>query len=321
MDESIEHFDFKVAMRDFVDAITNKGESAFVKSNELVLGKKLGVGRDGEVFKSSWLGTDVAVKYFRYSESKSQFLSIQSSNVSASKSIAGTHAFSNEVAIMMGLRHPNILTLMGFGVEPPSHFIVMEYMPKGSLFELLGSDENLPPKIKKEMAMGIANGLRFMHERNPTILHSDIKSLNILVDQDYTVKISDFGISRELRKKYADMTDEDDSEDQVEKNQGTVQWLPPEAFAPNAVPTKQTDIYGFGVILWEISTRRRPWKGLRKRVVAEEIVKGKRPGVLESDQWPESLVKLVSLCWHQDPLKRPLFKSISKSLDRITWNK
>ena len=229
-------------MKGFIDVITNKGESGKVTEKELKLGEKIGGGVESEVFKSSWLGTDVAVKYFRYAE--------QSGNQTASSIVDSSpnlKSFCNEVAIMMSLRHKNIITLMGFGVSSPTQFIVMEYMPRGSLFDILGTKEEINAERKWQLVNDVVQGLLYLHCGNPVILHQDMKSLNLLVDQDWTVKISDFGIARELRKK-PKFLPQDQADDSVESagHGGTLQWMAPECLEEEAEPTKAMDIYALG---------------------------------------------------------------------------
>ena len=292
----------------FIDIINNKSESAVLKKDELKVGEMLGEGKDSHVFKSRWLGTDVAIKYYRTSADKKQ--------KSMTETFSAMNSFSNEVAIMMGLRHPNIIMFMGFGLDDESQFIVMEYMPRGSLFDVLGSKDELDSTMKRKFLNDILSGMRYIHERQPCILHLDLKTLNCLVDQDWTVKVSDFGIAQEQRRKYNQGFEGDELEE-TEKCFGTLQWLAPEAFGDNSAKTKQADMYSFGIVFWEIVTRRRPWKGMKRRVIAESVLEGLRPEILDSDGWNPKLKSLVDRCWNQDLRKRPSFKDISKELPTI----
>jgi serine/threonine-protein kinase CTR1 len=232
-------------MKGFVKVITNKGESARLKDKELVLGEKIGGGYESEVFKSTWLGTEVAVKYFRYTGVAEAFKSGESSSSYDSKN-SNIKSFCNEVAIMMGLRHRNIITLMGFGISPPTQFIVMEYMPRGSLFDILGSKEVLTAAMKSQFVTDIVDGLLYLHEGKPPILHQDLKSLNLLVAEDWTIKIADFGIARELKRPKASSEDVVEDTEESADHGGTLQWLAPECLVPEFAPTKEMDIYALG---------------------------------------------------------------------------
>jgi serine/threonine protein kinase len=307
-------------LEDFVKALINKADYGALKNNELILDKRVGHGKDADVFRSTWLGLPVAIKYLKSSVEVEATSSKSISPISSSLSTQNEYKiFSNEVAIMMGLRHQNIISIMGFGVDPPSLFIVMEYMEKGSLFSLLGSDQEISGEEKLRFSMNIADALAHMHDRNPPILHSDLKSLNILVDKDGVLKVSDFGISREMRRKYKTLfPEETDQEGLNSGNEGTIQWQPPETFTSTEYrPSKAQDMYAFGVILWEISTRRKPWKGTARRTIAENVCKGYRPLVLVSDKWSPEFEGLVNKCWNQSASKRPTFSRVKKMLKRI----
>lgn len=306
-------FNFQDKMNDFIKALTNKSEYASIKNNEVVLDKRVGFGKDADVFKSTWLGVPVAVKYIK----KSGDLKLASvSSIASNLDFQTAYKyFSNEVAIMMGLRHPNIVTIMGFGVDPPSFFIVMEYMEKGSLFTLLDSNEKITNEEKLRFASNIADAIAYMHDRSPPILHSDLKSLNVLVDKDRNLKVSDFGIAKELRKKYD--TQEDDTNNGSE---GTIQWAPPEALKSfDYTSTKAQDVYAFGVILWEISTRRKPWKSVPRHTIAANVISGLRPNILESDDWTLKFQTLVKRCWAQSISDRPSFRRIKRMLKNIKY--
>jgi serine/threonine protein kinase len=240
-------FNMKQGMKDFLNVITNKSEHAKVSKEQLILGQKLGGGIESEVFKSSWLGTDVAVKYFRYPENLKNFSSVKSATSYDSKD--NLKSFCNEVAMLMGLRHKNIIMLMGFGVVLPSQFIVMEYMPKGSLFDVLASKDFIDAELKHKFITDIVDGLAYLHTGSPPILHQDLKSLNLLVDSDYTIKISDFGIAKELKtKKLLENVNEmnETNENESISHGGTLQWLAPECIVDEIPPTKEADIYALG---------------------------------------------------------------------------
>ncbi|KAJ3411023.1 hypothetical protein HDV05_002888 [Chytridiales sp. JEL 0842] len=203
-------------MENFMDAVSTREAKGQIKSEELPLKQKLGHGRESEVYKSSWMGIDVAVKFFR-------FLNNSNNN---SKKDDPLVSFSNEAALLMSLRHPNIISFIGFGSKPPHHFMIMEFMSRGSLFETLANkDVTLSQEVKKGILLGCAKGMAFLHGCTPQVIHSDLKSLNVLVDDSFTIKIADFGIAKEIRE--VNEISEDVNEE--ERGQGgTLQWMPPE---------------------------------------------------------------------------------------------
>lgn len=230
-------FDLALLMKQFINVITDKAKSAELRNKELVLGKRLGGGRESEVFQSSWLGVQVAIKYF-LDEEPDENQENQENPSASSKSKEKFKGFSNEVAILMSLGHKNIVTFMGFGAP---QFIVMEYMPKGSLFHILGSKIALDKDLKHRLILDIISGMSYLHNGDPYIIHQDMKSLNLLVDDHWNVKISDFGISRQRYSKK-----EISNEQESNSHGSTLQWLAPEYIKQDLIPLKEMDIYAFG---------------------------------------------------------------------------
>ena len=112
--------------------------------------------------------------------------------------------FHSEVTLMRALRHPNIVIFMGLVMDPVC--LVTEYCHNGNLFDLLHDtieDEQgerfavkIPWQRRVRIALDVARGMNFLHTSSPVIIHRDLKSLNILVDEKWTAKVSDFGLSR-----------------------------------------------------------------------------------------------------------------------------
>ena len=146
IDENEVNYDPKDSMLNFVEAITDKARTARINDGELKLKARIGQGTESEVYESEWFGMKVAVKYFRFN--------VGDSEIDLDNERDVIESFSNEAAIMMGLRHPNIMNLMGFGIKPPQHFIIMKYMPRGSLFHVIGNKEiALDADRKKQMIL------------------------------------------------------------------------------------------------------------------------------------------------------------------------
>ncbi len=132
----------------------------------------------------------------------------------------------------------------------------------------------------------------YLHSCSPPILHRDLKSLNILLDDHLRVKLGDFGWTRALGN-------------YMTSKIGTYQWMAPEVIAGQAYTTK-ADVFSFGIMLWEIATREPPYKNVAGQTVAEEVLlKQLRPPVPKKA--PEAWLKLMRQCWDTDPGARPDF--------------
>ncbi|ONL93808.1 Serine/threonine-protein kinase EDR1 [Zea mays] len=148
---------------------------------DLVIGERIGLGSYGEVYRADWNGTEVAVKKFLDQDFYGDALD----------------EFRSEVRIMRRLRHPNIVLFMGAVTRPPNLSIVSEYLPRGSLYKILHRPNCLiDEKRRIKMALDVAKGMNCLHTSVPTIVHRDLKSPNLLVDNNWNVKVCDFGLSR-----------------------------------------------------------------------------------------------------------------------------
>ncbi|KAJ1694723.1 hypothetical protein LUZ63_011421 [Rhynchospora breviuscula] len=158
--------------------------------------------------------------------------------------------FVNEILLLSQINHKNIVRLLGCCLEVKIPILVYEFVPNGTLFELLHGKGNYRPislGTRLTIALESAEALDYLHSSiSRSIIHGDVKSANILLQDGYHVKVSDFGASN--------LVPIDDS--QVVKGvQGTRGYLDPEYFA-TGVLTKKSDVYSFGVVLLEIITRK-----------------------------------------------------------------
>lgn len=158
-----------------------------IKGTEISLGPRIGKGSYGEVYRARWRGIDVAVKKLPYYliENK-EFM----------------RDFNQEASIMSALRHPNVLQFLGSTMIDNDICILTEYMSRSSLYRLLHDETfDLSYPMIKRFATDTSRGMLYLHKSNPVILHRDLKSHNLLVDDAYKVKISDFGLSKVMKKK------------------------------------------------------------------------------------------------------------------------
>ncbi|CAN1835902.1 Receptor-like cytosolic serine/threonine-protein kinase RBK1 [Linum perenne] len=156
--------------------------------------------------------------------------------------------FLSELGIIAHINHPNAARLIGFSIDCGLH-LVLEFLPYGSLANKLhGPDEFLDWEKRYKVALGIAEGLRYLHHDCPRrIIHRDIKASNILLGEDYEAQISDFGLAKWLPENWLHHI--------VYPIAGTFGYLAPEYFMHGVVDEK-TDVFAFGVLLLEIITGR-----------------------------------------------------------------
>ncbi|KAM0916532.1 hypothetical protein ACQ4PT_010091 [Festuca glaucescens] len=156
--------------------------------------------------------------------------------------------FIDEVIIQSGMRHKNIVRLLGCCLEMDVPMLMYEYVVKGSLYDVLfKSKDNVPVDTRLRIAIGSAEGLAYMHSAvESTIRHGDVKSGNILLDESFTPKISDFGTSKLLSRGKSEKT---------EWVTGDKAYIDP-AYMVHGILTQKSDVYSFGIVLIELITRR-----------------------------------------------------------------
>lgn len=208
--------------------------------------------------------------------------------------------FCREVQILAKCQSLFLLPFHGFTLSHP-YSIVTEFIPNGSLYEALRHRQNSPTLTatnKTIIAMGIARGMMHLHELN--IIHRDLKSLNILLDENLYPKICDFGIAR-FRG---------DANQLITQQIGTPHWMAPELFQGGAYDTR-VDVYSYGIILWELISEDTPFKGrCPVQIMSAVCTMHERPVIPFGV--PKELEELVRLCWAQTPEERPTFKMIYK---------
>nr|KYP72150.1 putative receptor-like protein kinase At5g39020 family [Cajanus cajan] len=197
---------------------------------------KLGQGGFGFVYKGKLRsGLDVAVKML-------------------SKSNDNGQDFINEVATIGRIHHVNVVRLIGYCVERDKRAIVYEFMPNGSLDKYIFSNEgsiSLSYEKIYEISLGIASGIEYLHQGcDMQILHFDIKPHNILLDDNFVPKVSDFGLAK--------LHSVNDSIVNLTAARGTLGYMAPELFYKNIGGVSyKADVYSFGMLLMEMASKRR----------------------------------------------------------------
>lgn len=261
----------------------------------------IGQGAFGPVYKAQMsTGETVAVK------------------VLATDSKQGEKEFQTEVKLLGRLHHRNLVNLVGYCAEKGQHMLVYVYMSKGNLASHLYGDikESLSWDLRVYIALDVARGLEYLHDGAvPPVIHRDIKSSNILLDQTMRARVADFGLSRE---------------EMVDKNaaniRGTFGYLDPEYISTKAF-TKKSDVYSFGVLLFELIAGRNPQQGLMEyvelaamnsegKVGWEEIVDSRLEGKFDLQELND-VAALAYKCINRMPRRRPSMRDIVQVLSRI----
>lgn len=216
--------------------------------SELQVGEVVGAGGFGKVFRGYYRGHEVAVKAARRDpdevpeETKNKVL--------------------QEGKLFWLLKHQNIVGLLGVCLEEPNLSLVMEFARGGALNRVLGG-RKIRPDVLIDWAIQIARGMAYLHHGAPiSLVHRDLKSSNVLIleiidkDDDLlfkTLKITDFGLARE----FANTTKVTAA--------GTYAWMPPEVIKTSTF-SKASDVWSYGILLWELLTGETPYKGKICRV-------------------------------------------------------
>jgi len=212
--------------------------------------------------------------------------------------------FIKEVRILSVLRHPNVILFMGACVTP-NLCIVTEFLQKGSLHNILFDGEyKFSWDLQLRICLDTALGINYLHRMG--VLHLDLKSHNLLLDDNWNVKVCDFGIS-EFRN-----SSQDKRKTISTTLQGTVGWMSPELIQRQN-PTEKSDVFSFGIVMWEIASHKMPFNNYTDEIGIEAaIVRGERLEI--PDDVTNEYSNLMQKCWANEPSERPTFDSIIQDL-------
>ncbi|KAG6583107.1 TKL/DRK protein kinase [Phytophthora cinnamomi] len=256
----------------------------------------LSSGASGEVWLALYRGQQVAVKQL-----------LQTHEHSAKD----VRAFAEEIALTASLSHPHVVAFVGVAWgSVDSLAMVMEYCPMGDLRRFLKESGRLLSwtRDKLRMAVGVAHALRYIHGREPPIIHRDLKSMNILLTETLETRVVDFGVSRACEG------------GAMSAGVGTPYWIAPEVLEGRRY-SQQADIYSFGVVLAELDTCRTPFADV---VTAQ----GEKPKPLQILRWvldgrlaptfsedcPRWIRSVGRQCLQRDPELRPTAAELTQML-------
>ncbi|KAN0024110.1 hypothetical protein ACTFIV_008506 [Dictyostelium citrinum] len=256
--------------------------------HQIKISVRIGKGNYGEVYLGTWRGSQVAVKKLPAHNLNENILK----------------EFNREINLMKNLRHPNVIQFLGSCLIPPDICICTEYMPRGSLYSILHDQAlQLQWSLLIKMMIDAAKGVIYLHNSTPVILHRDLKSHNLLVDENWKVKVADFGLST-IEQQGATMT-----------ACGTPCWTSPEVLRSQRY-TEKADVYSFGIILWECATRQDPYFGIPPfQVIFAVGREGMRPPVPQNG--PPKYIQLLIDCLNENPSHRPTMEQCLERLESI----
>ena len=326
----------------FYSSLNLNGLNYFINFDEIKKDKiKIGQGGFGEIYLGNWQGKKVAIK-------KLTLINLRVGDNNLSK-------FINEINIISSLRHPNIVLYMGASVDKENYYMISEYLPNGTLFDLLHNNNNtnsnnnnknnnnnygeninnnslistnnnsinnnnnffnfnnfdnysknsfyLNDSNKIKIALQIALVIKYLHSRK--IVHCDLKSPNILIDKNYNIKLGDFGLSRFIGK----------NSENIKGKIGTPHWMAPEILLGGKYEY-HSDIFSYGMILWEILTGDIPYNNIDPKKI-ENLITNEKNIVKVPDYGNLILRKLCKSCINYEPEKRPSIDEILKELKNI----
>ncbi|XP_043503569.1 mitogen-activated protein kinase kinase kinase 11-like isoform X4 [Polistes fuscatus] len=291
------NFVAEVESIDRVSSVIDKVQPIEIDFEELQLEEVIGVGGFGKVYRGFWQKHEVAVKAARQDPDEEPSVILE--NV------------RQEAKLFWLLKHENIVQLEGVCLKMPNMCLVMEYARGGSLNRVL-SGRKIRPDVLVDWAIQIARGMDYLHNKAPvSLIHRDLKSSNVLLsepiendDLQYkTLKITDFGLAREVYKTTRMSA------------AGTYAWMAPEVIKKSTF-SKASDVWSYGVLLWELLTGETPYKGIDALAVAYGVAVNKLTLPIPST-CPQPWRCLMEACWSSDSHCRPGFAEILLALDEV----
>jgi len=275
-------FESKTSEEDVFDisSMVSPVQALSIPRNKIEIGRELGKGAFGTVYEGTWDFRKVAVKCYEGGRLPER----------------AVQEMRHEVSIMLRLDHECLVRFFGL-VQEESHpaMLVMEYGANGSLFSYLHSTAEITWFQRLQLAEELARGLAYLHDKS--IVHRDIKSLNIVLDRDHHAKWCDFGLAQ--LKQHATTTSKADAS-VGGSLAGTPHWMAPELFIrKSSTPSMPSDIWALGMVFFELASREIPYKNAQtQRQVESWIMNG------EGEEVPADCIAqvpgfgvLMRRCW------------------------
>ncbi|XP_074922738.1 fibroblast growth factor receptor 3 isoform X4 [Chelonoidis abingdonii] len=282
--------------------------------SRLTLGKPLGEGCFGQVVMAEAIGID------KDKPNKAITVAVKMLKDDATDKDLSDLVSEMEMMKMIG-KHKNIINLLGACTQDGPLYVLVEYASKGNLREYLRArrppgmdysfdtcklpEEQLTFKDLVSCSYQVARGMEYLASRK--CIHRDLAARNVLVTEDNVMKIADFGLARDVHNI--------DYYKKTTNGRLPVKWMAPEALF-DRVYTHQSDVWSFGVLLWEIFTLGgSPYPGIPVEELFKLLKEGHRMD--KPANCTHDLYMIMRECWHAVPSQRPTFKQLVEDLDRV----
>ncbi|EFC41083.1 hypothetical protein NAEGRDRAFT_80827 [Naegleria gruberi] len=293
-------------LRNSDDSSSKSGAVFIITLDKLFIEKKIGEGGSGVVFKGRWDHNTVAIKCLR----------VDVENYALRDDI------EKEASLLCKLRHPNVLMFYGISITPKKHYLVVEYLEKGSIENLISQcrkgEISLDLISKLSLLIDVACGMEYLHSLKPPIIHRDLKPGNILLDSNNTAKVCDFGLSRLMNG---------NNQTNTTTGMGTLFYIAPELLDSELSHTSSTlapsiDVFSFAIIMYELFFEENPYIHTKNTKITQarqnevspftvlpRVLKGERPVIpfsndTEMDSYLSSYVQEYDFSSSDVPLDR-----------------
>ncbi|KAF8374437.1 hypothetical protein PRIPAC_80866 [Pristionchus pacificus] len=240
---------------------------------------------------------------------KSSHVAIKTLKADTSHDLDCVEKLMEEASVMMGLDHPNVLSLLGVVISNNgSPWMVLPFMDQGDLRSYIANPTKMLCVIDLlSMGVQVCRGMAYLASKG--IIHRDLAARNCMISSDRCVRVADFGLAIQSRYSVYDR-------DQPIPDRLPLKWLALETLRDRSAFSTHTDVWSFGVLLWELLSRASsPYSQLSNHSVRSFLESGGR--LSQPLYCPDNVYELLLSCWRISPLDRPSFSSLHHSLSSL----